>query len=95
MPDAHPCYGPQAFLGTALGPSHSFLDVHPMLHPLELQKEIRSGSKKKSSSSFCCLPTIRAQDTKTAVTQRKNRLRDHVDLSMCQQVRDKTGGSEF
>lgn len=73
--------------------THSWMRT--MLHPLELQKEIRSRSKKKSSSSFCCLPISRAQDTKTAVTKRKNRLRDRVDLSMCQRVRDETEGSEF
>lgn len=69
--------------------THSWMRT--VLHPLELQKEIRSRSKKKTSSTFCCLPTSRAQDTKTAVTKRKNRLRDHVDLSLCQQVQDETG----
>lgn len=73
--------------------THSWMPT--MLHPLELQKEIRSRSKKKSSSTFCCLLTSRVQDTKTAVTKRENRLRDHVYLSVCQRVQDEAGGSEF
>ena len=94
-PGPHSCCSLGALLCTALGSSCSSLDESMygnVLHPLQLPKEMRARSK-ESSGLFCCLPTSRVQGTKIAVTKRKNRLRDHVDLSMYQRVQDKTGAS--
>lgn len=92
VPGTHSCCSPEAFVYTALGSV-----AHPWMGLCMVTCHIPCSCKSRlaNSGSFCCLPPSRVQGTKTAVTKRKNRLRDRMDLSMCQRVQDQTGDSEL